>query len=189
MLCGVRRLSHHDRYEGRLLIFLGTPQTQQEAERLYTAVMETVAQEMPDAVFCRCSGLQDTADVRTAYLGFREYLPDAMHIYPRRRIYTWGDIGFSKDCRLLVQTGEAALAACLDAIAPVQTDSDELDLAETMSVYLLDAEMSVTRTSELLHIHKNTVKYRSTVFPTCLAIVWIRCRNFWNSTRRAPSGV
>lgn len=146
--------------EGRLLIFLGTPQTQQEAERLCTAVMETVANDMPDAVFCRCSGLQNTADVRTAYLGIQENLADAMRIYPRRHIFTWGDICFSKDCRLLIQAGEAALAACLDAIAPVQTDSEELDLAETMSVYLLDAEMSVTRTSELLHIHKNTVKYR-----------------------------
>ena len=33
-------------------------------------------------------------------------------------------------------------------------------MAETLSVYLLDSEMSVTLTSELLHIHKNTVKYR-----------------------------
>lgn len=35
-----------------------------------------------------------------------------------------------------------------------------MDLAETLGVHLLDGEMSVTRTAELLHIHKNTVKYR-----------------------------
>ena len=149
-----------DVYGGRLLIFLGTPQTQQEAERLSAAVMDLVTADLPDAVFCRCSGLQNTADVRKAYLGFRESLSDAMDIYPRRRIYTWGNISFSKDCRQVIQAGEAALNTCLAVIYPVQTDSEEVDLVETLGVHLLDGEMSVTRTAELLHIHKNTVKYR-----------------------------
>ena len=149
-----------DVYGGRLLIFLGTPQTQQEAERLAAAVREAVTGQLPDAVLCRCSGLQNTADVRAAYLGFRENLADAMRIYPARRIYTWGDISFSRGCRMVIQEGEAALDACLEVISPVQKDSEELDLAETLSVYLLDGEMSITCTSELLHIHKNTVKYR-----------------------------
>ena len=58
------------------------------------------------------------------------------------------------------QSYEAASQACLDAIGPVQKDSEELDLTKTLSVYLLDGEMSVTLTSELLYVHKNTVKYR-----------------------------
>ena len=149
-----------DIYSGRLLIFTGTPQTQQEADRLSASVMAAVTAELPDAVLCRCSGLQSTADVRAAYLGFRESLADAARIYPARRVYTWGDIGFARDCRQVIQGGEAALDACLRVIAPVQKDSEELDLAETLSVYLLDGERSVTRTSELLYIHKNTVKYR-----------------------------
>lgn len=149
-----------DIYDGRLLIFMGTPHTQQEAERLSAAVMETVAAPLPDVVLCRCSGLQNTADVRAAYLDFRESLQDAMRIYPTRRSYTWGDIRFSGSCRLAVQGGEAALDACLDVIAPVQKDREELDLTETLSVYLLDGERSVTLTSQLLHLHKNTVKYR-----------------------------
>ncbi|MBM6927052.1 PucR family transcriptional regulator [Pseudoflavonifractor phocaeensis] len=149
-----------DVYGGRLLIFMGTPQTQQEAERMSVSVMGTVAPQLPDVVFCRCSGLQNTADVREAYLGFRENLADAMRIYPARRFYTWGDIRFSRECRLVVQGGEAALNACLSPIVPIQKDSEELDLAETLSIYLLDGERSVTLTSNLLHIHKNTVKYR-----------------------------
>lgn len=149
-----------DVYGGRLLIFLGTPQTQQEAECLSLAVMEVVTAQLPDAALCRCSGLQSTADVRAAYLNFRESLADAMCIYPARRIYTSGDINFSRNCRLVIQDGEASLNACLGILTPVQKDSEELDLAETLSVYLLDGNRSVTLTSELLHIHKNTVKYR-----------------------------
>ena len=149
-----------DVYGGRLLIFLGTPQTQQEAERLSASVLDTVSAQLPDAVLCRCSGLQNTADVRAAYLAFHEHLTDAAVIYPARRLYTSGDIRFSKDCRQIIQEGEAALDACLEVISTVQRDSEELDLAETLSVYLLDGGMSVTRTAELLHFHKNTVKYR-----------------------------
>ena len=119
-----------------------------------------VERALPDAVLCRCSGLQNTADVRTAYLAFHESLADAVDIYPTRRLYTSGDIRFSKSCRQVIQEGKAALDACLGAIAPVQKDSEALDLAETLSVFLLDGEMSVTLTAELLHFHKNTVKYR-----------------------------
>ena len=60
----------------------------------------------------------------------------------------------------MIQGGEAAIDACLRAIFPVQTDSEELDLAATLSVYLLDGDMSITLTAGLLFIHKNTVKYR-----------------------------
>lgn len=149
-----------DVYGGRLLIFLGTPQTQQEAERMSASVLEALSAQLPDTVLCRCSGLQNTGDVRSAYLAFQENLTDAMDIYPARRIYTSGDIRFSKSCRQVIQDGEAALDACLSAIAAVQRDSEELDLAETLSVYLLDGGMSVTLTAERLHFHKNTVKYR-----------------------------
>ena len=149
-----------DVYGGRLLIFTSTPSTQQEAERRSATLLEAVTGKLPDAVLCRCSGLQNTADVREAYLNFRESLADAMRIYPIRRTYTSGDIRFAKDCRLVIQGGEAAIDTCLRAISPVQTDSEELDLAATLSTYLLDGAMSVTFTSELLFIHKNTVKYR-----------------------------
>lgn len=149
-----------DEYGGQLLIFLGTPQTQQEAERLSAAVLEVVSAHLPDAVLCCCSGLQNTADVRAAYLAFRQNLTDAMYIYPTRRIYTSGDIHFSRDCRLVIQDGEAAIDRCLSVLSPVQKDNEELDLVETLSVYLLDGAMSVTSTAQLLHFHKNTVKYR-----------------------------
>ncbi len=83
-----------------------------------------------------------------------------MDIYPRRRMFTIGDLCFAKDCRTLIQGSEAALGDCLDPLSPVQKDNEELDLAETLAVFLLDADSSVTMTSELLYLHKNTVKYR-----------------------------
>lgn len=149
-----------DVYGGRLLIFMRTPISQQEAERLSASVIDTVTPQLNDSTLCRCSGLQSTADVRAAYLSCKESLADAMDIYPRRRMFTIGDLCFAKDCRTLIQGSEAALGDCLDPLSPVQKDNEELDLAETLAVFLLDADSSVTMTSELLYLHKNTVKYR-----------------------------
>ena len=149
-----------DVYGGRLLIFMSTPLTQQEAERMTETVMEVVSSGLPDAALCRCSGLQNTANVRAAYLCCKDSLADAQRIYPSRRVFTLGDLEFARSCRQLIQGGEAVLDSCLSPLSPVQKDNEDLDLVTTLSVFLLDGESSVTQTSELLYLHKNTVKYR-----------------------------
>ena len=42
----------------------------------------------------------------------------------------------------------------------LQSDQEYRDLLHTACVYLLDCDSSVTRTAELLFLHKNTIKYR-----------------------------
>ena len=36
----------------------------------------------------------------------------------------------------------------------------EWDVPETLAIYLLDTDSSVTRTAEIMFLHKNTIKYR-----------------------------
>ena len=45
-------------------------------------------------------------------------------------------------------------------LAVLQSDQEYQDLLHTACVYLLDCDSSVTRTAELLFLHKNTIKYR-----------------------------
>ena len=40
------------------------------------------------------------------------------------------------------------------------TDKRQADLLETMEVFLLDGNMSVAKTAELMFTHKNTIQYR-----------------------------
>ena len=149
-----------DLYEGRPVAFLSTPSTQQEAERLEAALLETARQLLPAPLLIRCGGLENTAQVREAYLCCQEYREDARRIFPTRAVLALGDLTFARDCRRLIQSGEAALDQCLARLRPVQTDNEEMDLAGTLAVFLLDGEASVTRTAERLFLHKNTVKYR-----------------------------
>jgi len=40
------------------------------------------------------------------------------------------------------------------------TEKRKKDLTNTLETFLLDADMDLTKTSQLLFVHKNTVKYR-----------------------------
>ena len=42
----------------------------------------------------------------------------------------------------------------------LQKNNEELSVAETLGVYLLDTGCSVTKTASILYLHVNTVKYR-----------------------------
>ena len=45
-------------------------------------------------------------------------------------------------------------------LAALQADREYHDLLDTACVFLLDCDGSVTRTAEMLFLHKNTIKYR-----------------------------
>ena len=57
-----------DLYENKLLFFLSTPTSTREAERQMTALLEQATAWDAGATLTRCSGLDNTTQVRSAYL-------------------------------------------------------------------------------------------------------------------------
>lgn len=105
-----------------------------------------------------CPGLQDTAQVRSAYLLCTEYAEDAGCIYPCRHILTGSELEFAGACRQTLDQGEKAIlekTACLKGL-----EEQDAELYRTLETFLLDADSNIARTAELLYLHKNTVKYR-----------------------------
>ncbi len=149
-----------DLYKDRLLLFLDTPGTLAETERLMNGLLETALRSDSTLTLTRCGGLSNTAEVRKAYLCHDDFLEDARRLFPRKNLYVLGELLFARECRRLIDEGEEALAHCLSIVNNLQSASEELDLRETLTVYLLDSGSSVTRAAELLFVHKNTVKYR-----------------------------
>ena len=49
---------------------------------------------------------------------------------------------------------------CLLPLRPLKEETEDMDLSQTLATYLLDGDSSVTKTAQLLYLHKNTVKYR-----------------------------
>lgn len=149
-----------DPYEGKLLIFMNTPGSLRGAQQLSEGVLSLIRQADPGASLTRCPGLQNTADVREAYLAHEGHLSDARKIYPLRSVFTSGEIRFAQVCRRVVEAGERELDACLNRLIQLQTDNDELFVRETLGAFLLDADGSMTRTASILYLHINTVKHR-----------------------------
>ena len=147
-----------DQYEDCFLFFLSTPDSPKQAEMFLGELLEAVRED--EATIVRYSHLQDTGNVREAFLAHQKYLEDARKIFPGKRIFCHGEMEFARECRCLIEQGEDSLKKCTDILAPFREKQEGADLEATLRVYFLDGDMSVSKTAELLYIHKNTVKYR-----------------------------
>ena len=112
------------------------------------------------ATLTRCHALNTTTRVREAFLSHQAALPAARRIFPDRRVFLLEQIVFAQRCRELVERGELAVEQALQSLGGLRSLGDAATLMDTLECFLLDADMSVTRTAEKLFVHKNTVKYR-----------------------------
>lgn len=149
-----------DCYEEKLLLFLSEPESLREAEKQIDLILTKAQKYDPTITLTRYGDLQDTSEVRGAYLCHETYLQDARKLFPKRAGFCRGETEYAQNCRELIDRGESAVKQCLAPLRNLRTNNEEWPLLETLSVYLLDGETSVTRTAELLYLHKNTVKYR-----------------------------
>ena len=110
-------------------------------------------------IITHCSRLRGTTDIRKAYCACREYDMDAARIFLRRSVFTEHDLDFAEECNWLMEQGEQEIQKLLAPISAIDEMNDP-ELTDTLLVYLLDTNMNIKQTGELLYVHKNTVKYR-----------------------------
>lgn len=131
-----------------------------EGEALAAQLDEQLKAEGLGAGFVCCQGLENTAQVRAAFLRSSEGLPSAQTIWPTRTVHTLGEIDFALHCKNDLVQDEASVTRCRAVLAPLHSSSEELPLVDTLAVYLLDADQNIVRCAQQLFLHKNTVKYR-----------------------------
>lgn len=149
-----------DVYEENILIFLSSLGSLRAADQLSEELVTSMEKNGADVTLVRCPGLKNTTDVRQAYLSHDSYLEDTVRIYPTKRIFTLSEIQFAEECRRRIQLGEHATTQYMEQLMDLQKNNEELSVAETLGVYLLDTGCSVTKTASILYLHVNTVKYR-----------------------------
>ncbi len=164
--CATRfcRTSFADIYEGFLVLFMDGPETSADANVLGEAIIEILPAKVTMTFF---SNMENTTDVRQAFLANKEYLADAKKILPNRPHFTGEDIAFALTCRNKIASGDEAVAAALAPLNILQHKRGTEELERTLSVFLLDSELSVLFTAESLFLHKNTVKYRLKCLSDC----------------------
>lgn len=146
-----------DVYENDLVLFMDDTGTLSDTDVLGEALTELLPSGVTGTAFFN---LENTADVRQAFLANKEHLADAKKIFPLRAHFTGNEIDFAGACRGIIDSGEKAAEkalAPLDALR-LRRNGDELEL--TLAAYLLDCGTSLSLTAEKLFLHKNTIKYR-----------------------------
>ncbi|MBR6235787.1 MAG: PucR family transcriptional regulator ligand-binding domain-containing protein [Spirochaetales bacterium] len=129
-------------------------------------LLDSCAQSIIDRLHeCGCSGVYltmldykaTTADVRKAFSFWNENEAKARIVFPQQSIFHESEIELVRQCNDIIRLGEASISAatgCLEAL------DERNELLKTLEVYFLDAEMNMQVCSEILNVHKNTIKYR-----------------------------
>lgn len=101
-----------------------------------------------------------TSDVRSAYAMWNENEKTARTAFPLLSVFHESEIELARQCNEILRLGEASIAAatgCLDALSD---RPGAAELISTLEVYFLDADMNMQTASEIMKVHKNTIKYR-----------------------------
>ena len=87
-------------------------------------------------------------------------IKDAHLIYPKKKFFLASELRLVRDCRRAIQERNEEFEQCVSVLNSLSENRGERELAETLAVYLIDENMSITETSGRLFVHRNTIKYR-----------------------------
>ena len=149
-----------DIYDEEMVLFMIGPGNIQDVRALTEVIGHELSERRIHATLTRCHALNTTTRVREAFLSHQTGMSAVKRIFPGRWAYTLEQIDFAQHCRELIGRGERAVDEALRSIGALLQDGVETHLLETLECYLLDAQMSITQTSEKMFLHKNTIKYR-----------------------------
>ena len=157
-----------DTYEGYIVGFMAWKDKGENVVSLSNELVEQLANAGIQVTITRCHNLEDTTDVRRAFLLIKDQMNSAKCIWPTRQNYSLEELEFANQCHKTVDEGEKTLAKAMKPLNLMKEFSEGAELLNTLCVYLLDAESSVTRCAERLFLHKNTIKYRLSRIGACL---------------------
>lgn len=116
--------------------------------------------EMP-AIIWGSYSLKDTSQARSAYMNIIDYQGLGRIIYPKKEFFTLSEIEFTKDMKKHIDEGESHIKDILSLLDfHTRDEKQKEELLTTLCVYLLDGDMHMQTTADILFLHKNTIKYR-----------------------------
>lgn len=160
-----RKIAVTDIYKGHIVLLTKEANMLSDIEALQS---EMSSQLLENFTLTRFTNLGNAADIREALLSHVECYRDARKIFPLRTIFYGEDIFFAKECRHMINGGEASVQTALQALAPLYREREFAELERTLAVYLLDTDFGLTETAEKMFLHKNTIKYRLRRISDCL---------------------
>ena len=148
-----------DVFENCLLILFDRPFLYAD----YRELAESVLAVFPrDAVvyMSQHTSCADPGDIRSGFLEHKWLIDDIKKIFPTWRIFQDSEFLFVSQCRAYVDAGAETIDRHTRLLEPILNYPKNEDLLETLTTYLLDATCSIQETSDLMFVHRSTVKYR-----------------------------
>ena len=101
-----------------------------------------------------------TSDVRRAFSIWNQSEATARSIFPLLEIFHESEIELARQCNDIIRLGEASITSATGCLDALEEHHNSEEMLKTLEVYFLDADLSMQKTSEILGVHKNTIKYR-----------------------------
>lgn len=149
-----------DTYESLIVSFIMySSAVSADKEYMYDVMshLDTLCRDYTVAFFPCDNKAEET---RKTYLLYSETIRLAIRIFPKRRLFSYGDILFARQCESLCREKGENLRICRNILKPLLGDSDSRDLLDTLIVYYLDTDCDVKGTAAQLYVHRNTIQYR-----------------------------
>lgn len=103
--------------------------------------------------------ISTTRNVKDIYWVLQNNKQYISAVFQNKQIITEKEMQFVKQVQS-TRAQRKSLSALNENWQTLFTEQREEDLVNTLEIYLLDADMNVARTAELMYVHKNTIKYR-----------------------------
>lgn len=140
-----------DRFEGKLIMFLKF--NRELISEIYKNIEDMIC------IFSNLDLTHDTSEVNFAYNTYVEHLCDAETIFKGKRPLWANDINIAKKCSDIVKRGDREIQKAIKPVRKLVLHKNK-DLLNTVSVYLLEGEMNIQKTANIMYLHSNTIKYR-----------------------------
>ena len=142
-----------DLYEGNIVLFLASGMGSELLESICTLLSDE------NCFLIRAFNLKDTSEVRKAFLEITPSLELACRAY-RKNVLNLSDIQLINYFLQVIEKGEDEISKVLSPLKVLEETEDAALLMQTLEAFILDTDLSTLKTSKLINVHNNTVKYR-----------------------------
>jgi hypothetical protein len=149
-----------DIYYDVIIAIVDNDSLMMDEEHIISSFLEYVEGKNTDRILLyTATEINALETAKEAYSLVTENIEYAQRVFPSKVRYSFADLAFTSEC-VRISKDMAQYEENRKVIKSLVGRKDSVDLIETLSTYLIDADESMEKTAELLFLSKSTIKYR-----------------------------
>ena len=156
-------------YGDTIVAFFNSAKVKTDLSLLENQFMTSLSDANNTKGFICIYRLKNTKDVRDAYLNVGRYWGEMITLYPYHRVFYTQELVFAQECHRIISNDKVEVERNLKLLNPLFIKREHNDFIDTLCCFLLDADCNIGKTSKIMFVHHNTIKYRLGVIKEDLA--------------------